>query len=71
MNQTSGFLVYDIEADYTLNRIVTLKNSDNDFNEYFIETLPISPTFTLLKTAMRCIRTRMEHPINRIKKSKM
>ena len=36
MNPTSGYLVYDIEADYTLNRIVTLENMDGDSNEYFI-----------------------------------
>ena len=51
MNPTSGYLVYDIEADYTLNRIVTLENSDNDFNEYFIETLPISPDIYALENS--------------------
>tara|TARA_B100000459_G_C8595812_1_gene209724 strand:+ start:206 stop:1639 length:1434 start_codon:yes stop_codon:yes gene_type:complete len=42
-NPTSGYLVYDIEADYTLNRIVTFQNEDSDMNEFFNETLPISP----------------------------
>ena len=51
MNPTSGYLVYDIEADYTLNRIVTLENSDNDFSEYFIETLPISPDIYALENS--------------------
>ena len=43
MNPTTGYLVYDIEADYTLNRIVTLENMDGDMDEFFNETLPISP----------------------------
>ena len=51
MNPTSGYLVYDIEADYTLNRIVTLENMDGDSNEYFIETLPISPDIYALENS--------------------
>ena len=43
MNPTLGYMVYDIEADYTLNRITTLENMDNDQNEYYNETFPISP----------------------------
>ncbi|MGB2446494.1 MAG: hypothetical protein ACPICB_02090, partial [Candidatus Poseidoniaceae archaeon] len=35
MNPTSGYLVYDIEADYTLNRIVSFENMDSDMSEYF------------------------------------
>ena len=42
MNPTSGYLVYDIEADYTLNRIITLENEDVDKTEYYNETFPIS-----------------------------
>ena len=42
MNPTSGYLVYDIEADYTLNRIISLENEDNDNTEYYNETFPIS-----------------------------
>ena len=30
MNPTSGYLVYDIEADYTLNRFVSFENMDSD-----------------------------------------
>jgi len=51
MNPTLGYLVYDIEADYTLNRIVTLENLDADSNEYFIETLPISPDIYALENS--------------------
>lgn len=51
MNPTSGYLVYDIEADYTLNRIVTLENMDDDSSEYFIETLPISPDIYALENS--------------------
>ena len=42
MNPTLGYLVYDIEADYTLNRIITLENEDLDATEYYNETFPIS-----------------------------
>ena len=51
MNPTLGYLVYDIEADYTLNRIVTLENMDADTSEYFIETLPISPDIYALENS--------------------
>ena len=49
MNPTSGYLVYDIEADYTLNRIVSFENTDSDMSEYFNETLPISPDIYALE----------------------
>jgi len=49
MNPTSGYLVYDIEADYTLNRIVSFENMDSDMSEYFNETLPISPDIYALE----------------------
>ena len=51
MNPTLGYLVYDIEADYTLNRIVTLEKMDADTSEYFIETLPISPDIYALENS--------------------
>jgi len=51
MNPTSGYLVYDIEADYTLNRIVTFENEDNDMAEYFNESLPISPDVYALENS--------------------
>ena len=49
MNPTSGYLVYDIEADYTLNRIITLENEDVDKTEYYNETFPISPDIYALE----------------------
>ena len=49
MNPTSGYLVYDIEADYTLNRIITLENEDDDKTEYYNETFPISPDIYALE----------------------
>lgn len=51
MNPTTGYLVYDIEADYTLNRIVTLENMDGDMDEFFNETLPISPDVYALENS--------------------
>ena len=54
MNPTSGYLVYDIEADYTLNRIVSFENTDSDMSEYFNETLPISPDIYALEEATQC-----------------
>ena len=71
MNPTSGYLVYDIEADYTLNRIVTFENKDNDMTEYFNESLPISPDVYALEIVIRCIHTQMEHKIFRIKRYRM
>ena len=51
MNPTLGYMVYDIEADYTLNRITTLENMDNDQNEYYNETFPISPDVYALENS--------------------
>jgi len=48
-NPKSGYLVYDIEADYTLNRIISLENEDNDMTEYYNETFPISPDIYALE----------------------
>ena len=51
LNPTTGYLVYDIEADYTLNRIITYENRDSDMNEYFNESLPISPDVYALENS--------------------
>ena len=48
-NPTLGYMVYDIEADYTLNRIVSLANTDSNTGEYMRETLPISPDIKALE----------------------
>ena len=48
-NPTLGYMVYDIEADYTLNRIVSIANVDSNKAEYMLETLPISPDIKALE----------------------
>ena len=48
-NPTLGYMVYDVDADYTLNRIVSASNVDVNTAEYMIETLPISPDIMALE----------------------
>ena len=71
MNPTSGYLVYDIEADYTLNRIVSFENTDSDMSEYFNEHSQFLQIFTHSKIATQCTHTPTERLICRIRKSKM
>ena len=48
-NPTLGYMVYDVDADYTLNRIVSVSNADVNSEEYLLETLPISPNIMALE----------------------
>ena len=47
-NPTLGYMVYDIDADYTLNRIVSATNGDNTPSS-MLENLPISPDIKALE----------------------
>jgi hypothetical protein len=47
-NPILGYMVYDIDADYTLNRIVSATNGDNTPSS-MLENLPISPDIKALE----------------------
>ena len=47
-NPTLGYMVYDIDADYTLNRIVSASNGDAT-PQFMLENLPISPDIKALE----------------------
>jgi len=47
-NPTLGYMVYDIDADYTLNRIVSASNGDAT-PQFMMENLPISPDIKALE----------------------
>ena len=47
-NPTLGYMVYDIDAEYTLNRIVSATNDDST-PSYMTESLPITPDIKALE----------------------
>ena len=47
-NPTVGYMVYDVDADYTLNRIVSTSNPDTTA-QFMVENLPISPNVMALQ----------------------
>ena len=47
-NPTLGYMVYDVDADYTLNRIVTASNPDSTPSS-MLENLPITPDIKALE----------------------
>jgi hypothetical protein len=60
-NPTLGYMVYDVDADYTLNRIVSASNVDVNTAEYMIETLPISPNIMALEGKRLPLSTLTHH----------